>query len=202
VVAFAFRFYVWEPHSVVHDLVMPRFRACHGRWFGFTWLAVDVAEREVVGEVVGRHSQWGVGDTARAHSPVMGGQCTGELAEGRGYSPGPSRSLAVGIERASLPLSLFCWHSHLGFLMFASRRSFLGVLRSWWLVTCPWFVLTLHSCFDVVCTPTSLDEGRGEGWAARVCIRGGCSAVVLVVIVFGGGFHGSWRPFGFVSAEY
>jgi len=55
---------------VVHDLVMPRFRACHGRWFGFMWPAVDVAELEVAGEVVGRHSWWGVGNTARARSPV------------------------------------------------------------------------------------------------------------------------------------
>jgi hypothetical protein len=44
-----FVFDAWGSCSVVHDLVVPRFRACLGQWFGFVWLAVDVAEREVAG---------------------------------------------------------------------------------------------------------------------------------------------------------
>jgi hypothetical protein len=47
-------------------------------------------------------------------------------------------------------------------------------------------------------------EGRGSRWSglpafafAEVVL-----AIVLVVIAFGGGFRGSWRPFGFASADH
>ena len=50
---------------------------------------------------------WGWGTPAWALSPVMGGQCTGELAGGRDYSPGLSRSLIMSVGWASTP----CWRS-------------------------------------------------------------------------------------------
>ena len=46
---------------------------------------------------------WGWGTPAWAQSPVMGGQCTGELAGGRDYSPGLSRSLIMSVGWASTP---------------------------------------------------------------------------------------------------
>ena len=48
---------------------------------------------------------WGM--PAWALSSVMGGQCTGELAGGRDYSPGLSRSLIMSVGWASTPR----WHS-------------------------------------------------------------------------------------------
>jgi len=69
------------------------------------------------------------------------------------------------VGQASTPLSWFCWHSHLCPRSVASWPSFLG---------CFLFVvavndgdnpviLVLCSCFDVLCTPTSLDDYKGRG---------------------------------------
>src|SRR6266446_1803689 len=53
------------------------------RWWVPTWLVQG----------------WGM--PAQALSPVMGGQCTGELAGGQDYSPGLSHSLIVSVGWAS-----------------------------------------------------------------------------------------------------
>jgi hypothetical protein len=45
----------------------------------------------------------GWGTPAWALSPVMGGQCTGELAGGRDYPPGLSCSLIMSVGWASTP---------------------------------------------------------------------------------------------------
>jgi len=108
-------------------------------------------------------------------SSVMGGKGTGELA---------GRGLLTGV----LPLS---------------RHGLPGVfrVRGAGETGSP---VVLGSRFDPLCTPTSLNEGRGRGtrwgelptWA----FAGVVLAVVLVVLVvfaFGCGFRGFRRPFAF-----
>jgi hypothetical protein len=67
------------------------------------------------------------------------------------------------------------------------------------------FALTLRSCFDVLCTPTSSTRGGARvevGGLPAFAFAEVVLAIVLVVIAFGGGFRGSWRPFGFASADH
>jgi len=175
-----FVFDAWGLCSVVHDLVVLRFRACLGQWFGFRVAGRRRCGARGSGEVVGTDTVGGVLGTPHGLVHLLWVVSALESWQGDGYSSGPSRSLAVGIEQASLPLSWFCWRSHLVFLPFASRQAFLGVLHSWWLAIAPLSLVSLSpsvpaSTFCVRPHPSTRGGARVEvGWAARVRIRGGC----------------------------